>query len=173
MRLDVCYNLCSKLRSKLIFWRNYSNFSFANPFSDFDCIFRSVVFLKVGPDKIYACSQSEIQISKPVTFPKIVWIMFNWNLYSKIQLDDTESEETSHATGRSGCIELLLWAGATWFYGRWSQADLQGSLISLCRSPIQIFVWWGPIQIAENHRKIAENPSFRPTSEGHSYYYRP
>ena len=29
-------------------------FSFANPFSDFDCIFPSVIFLKVGPDKIYA-----------------------------------------------------------------------------------------------------------------------
>ena len=56
MRLDVCYNLCSKLRSKLIFWRNYGNFSFANPFSDFDRIFPSVIFLKVGPDKIYAIS---------------------------------------------------------------------------------------------------------------------
>ena len=29
MRLDVSYNLCSKLGSKLIFWRNYGNFSFA------------------------------------------------------------------------------------------------------------------------------------------------
>ena len=54
MRLDVSYNLCSKLGSKLIFRRNYGNFSFANPFSDFDCIFPSVIFLKVGPDKIYA-----------------------------------------------------------------------------------------------------------------------
>jgi hypothetical protein len=29
MRLDASYNLCSKLGSKLIFWRNYGSFSFA------------------------------------------------------------------------------------------------------------------------------------------------
>jgi hypothetical protein len=50
MRLDVSYNLCSKLGSKLIFWRNYGNFSFAYPFSDFDSIFLSgTVFLKPHP----------------------------------------------------------------------------------------------------------------------------
>ena len=38
MRLDTSYNLCSKLGSKLIFGRNYGNFSFARPFPDFDCI---------------------------------------------------------------------------------------------------------------------------------------
>ena len=55
MRLDASYNLCSKLGSKLIFCgRNYGNFSFARPFLDFVCIFLSDLFLKVGPDKIYA-----------------------------------------------------------------------------------------------------------------------
>jgi hypothetical protein len=55
MRLDASYNLCSKLGSKLIFWRNYSSFSFARPFYDFDCIFPSdLFFFKVEPDKIYA-----------------------------------------------------------------------------------------------------------------------
>jgi hypothetical protein len=56
MRLGVSYNLCSKLGSKLIFFlgQNYGNFSFANPFLDFDCIFPIVILLKVGPDKVYA-----------------------------------------------------------------------------------------------------------------------
>ena len=54
MRLDASYNLCSKLGSKLIFRRNYVSFSFARPFSEFDCIFLRGKFLKVGPDKIYA-----------------------------------------------------------------------------------------------------------------------
>jgi hypothetical protein len=54
MRLDASYNLCSKSGSKLIFGRHYGNFSFAIPFLDFDCIFLSDLFLKVGPDKIYA-----------------------------------------------------------------------------------------------------------------------
>jgi hypothetical protein len=42
-------------------------------------------------------------------------------------------------------------AGATRFYGRWSQADLRGhSPIPPCRGLIQMFVWRGPIQIAGN-----------------------
>jgi hypothetical protein len=50
MRLDASYNLhdnlCSKLGSKLIFLfgRNGANFSFARPFSDFECIFLSELF---------------------------------------------------------------------------------------------------------------------------------
>jgi hypothetical protein len=40
--------LCSKLGSKLIFFgRNYGNFSFANPFLDFDRIFLIVIPFKV------------------------------------------------------------------------------------------------------------------------------
>ena len=55
MRLDVSYNLCSKLGSKLIFWDEImGNFSFVNPFLDFDCIFLIVILFKVGPDRIYA-----------------------------------------------------------------------------------------------------------------------
>ena len=56
MRLDASYNLCSQLGSKLIFGRNYGNFSFTRPFSDFDGIFRIVILLQVGPDRIYANS---------------------------------------------------------------------------------------------------------------------
>ena len=54
MHLDANYNLCSKLGSKLIFDENYGSFSFARPFYNFDCIFPRWIFLKVGPDKIYA-----------------------------------------------------------------------------------------------------------------------
>jgi hypothetical protein len=73
----------------------------------------------------------------------------------------------------------LLWcmgpAQLDFTVGSLLTTDLRGSPISPCRGPIQIFVGRGPIQIAENSRKspiIAENPSFRPTSEGHSYYHR-
>jgi hypothetical protein len=68
MRLDASYNLCSKLRSKLIFWRNYGKFSFARPFSDFDCIFLRGIFFRVRPDKIYAhriittCALSQLAV---------------------------------------------------------------------------------------------------------------
>jgi hypothetical protein len=54
MRLDANYNLCTKLGSKLMFGRNYGSFSFTRPFCDFECIFLRGIFLKVGPDKIYA-----------------------------------------------------------------------------------------------------------------------
>jgi hypothetical protein len=54
MRLDASYNLCSKLGSNLNFRRSYNNFSFTEPFLDFDHIFLSDLFLKVGPNKIYA-----------------------------------------------------------------------------------------------------------------------
>ena len=54
MRLDVSYNMCSKLGSKHFFQQNYGNFSFTNPFLDFDCIFPIVILFKVGPDRIYA-----------------------------------------------------------------------------------------------------------------------
>jgi hypothetical protein len=54
MRLDASYNRCSKLGSKLILRRYYGTFSFTRPFLDFECIFLSDLFLKVGPDKIYA-----------------------------------------------------------------------------------------------------------------------
>ena len=54
MSLDAIYNLCSKIWSKLFFlWQNYGNFSFTNPFFDFNCIFLSHLFLKVEPNKIY------------------------------------------------------------------------------------------------------------------------
>jgi hypothetical protein len=59
MRLDVSYNLCSKLGSRLIFWRNYGNFSFTRPFPDFDRIFLSDLFFKVGHNKIYECLGEE------------------------------------------------------------------------------------------------------------------
>ena len=54
MRLDTSYNLRSKLGSKLIFGRHYGNFSFARPFSNFECIFPIVILLKVEPGRIYA-----------------------------------------------------------------------------------------------------------------------
>ena len=57
MRLDVDYNVCSKLGSIIKnvfgFGQNYGNFNFARPFLDFDCIFLSGIFLKVGPDRIH------------------------------------------------------------------------------------------------------------------------
>jgi hypothetical protein len=48
MRRDASYNLCSKLGSKLIFWRNYGNFSFARPFYDFDAIFLRGIFYSIS-----------------------------------------------------------------------------------------------------------------------------
>ena len=48
MRLDVSYNLCSKLGSKLIFDEIIAFFfCFARPFSDFDSIFLRGVYFKV------------------------------------------------------------------------------------------------------------------------------
>ena len=42
------------------------------PFSDFDCIFHSVIFLKVGPDKIYAqVGRATVAQKKLVGWPKI------------------------------------------------------------------------------------------------------
>jgi hypothetical protein len=62
------------------------------------------------------------------------------------------------------CTRARSRAGATCFYGLWNQADLRGShthfksvislhVIKICLGPIQMFVWRGPIQIAENRRK--------------------
>jgi hypothetical protein len=48
-----------------------------------------------------------------------------------------------------------LWPVQLELTGRGIKPISEGlSLISLCRGPIQIFVRWGPIQIAENYRKL-------------------
>ena len=76
MRLDASYNLCSKLESKLIFWRSYYSFSFAIISFSFECIFLIVILLKVAHDNIYAHAISQFRIPcMPPARPHVVlWI---------------------------------------------------------------------------------------------------